>query len=398
MTLANGRGYLAIPGPSVVPDAVLRAMHRAAPNIYTGELVEITESLFPDLRRIARTEGQVAAYICNGHGAWEAALANVLSPGDTVLVLATGTFCEGWGVVARGLGALVETLDFGRHAPIEPARVTERLKQDRSGSIKAVLAVQVDTSTGVLNDIAALRGALDDAGHGALLMVDCIACLACDRFEMDAWGVDVMVAASQKGLMTPPGMGFVFYGSRADAARETAACATRYWDWRPRTRPEAYYEFFAGTAPTHHVYGLRAALDMILAEGIEAVWSRHQRLAQAIWAACDAWGQGGPLEINISDRAARSRAVTTVRLGPPDAVRLRAWTESRAGLTLGLGIGMQGPEDPGGEGWFRIGHMGHVNAHMVLGALGCIEAGLKALGIAHGAGALSAAAEVVAGA
>ena len=391
--LAQGRPYLAIPGPSVMPDAVLAAMHRAAPNIYEGELIEMTAGLIPDLRAVARTAHQAVIYIGNGHAAWEASLANVLSRGDLVLVPATGRFGHGWAEMARGLGAEVEIIDFGPDRGWDLARIEERLAADTGGRIRAVLAVHVDTSSSVRNDVAGLRAAMDRVGHPALLMADCIASLGCDRFEMDAWGVDVMVAASQKGLMVPPGMCFVFFNDRADRARERAGCVTRYWDWRPRAKPQEYWHYFDGTAPTHHLYGLRVALDMIKAEGIGNVWRRHEVLAEAIWAAFDVWSDGGPVRLNLADPGLRSWAVTSAHAGSPDAARLRAWCERVAGLTLGIGLGRT-PEDA----WFRIGHMGHVNAPMVLGALGTIEAGLAALGIPHRVGGVAAAAAVVAGA
>ncbi|GAB4282265.1 MAG: aminotransferase class V-fold PLP-dependent enzyme [Roseovarius sp.] len=396
MSHSGGRPYRAIPGPSVVPDAVLRAMHRAAPNIYAGEIVELAAGLIPDLRRLARGAGGVAIYIANGHGAWEAALANVAAPGARVLVAATGRFGHGWAEVARARGLEAEILDFGRHGPADPARVEAALRADRDGRIAALLVTHVDTATSVRNDIAALRAARDAAGHPALLMVDCIASLGCDRFEMDAWGVDVMVAASQKGLMVPPGLGFVFFNERAAAARARLERVSKYWDWGPRAAPAEFYQYFGGTAPTHHLYGLRAALDMIHAEGLEAVWARHARLAGAIWAACDCWAAGGALRLNIADPAHRSHAVTALRLDPPDGARLREWLERHAGVTLGIGLGMQSSADPRAEGAFRIGHMGHVNAHMVLGVLASIEAGMQALGIARGQGALAAAAARIA--
>jgi alanine-glyoxylate transaminase/serine-glyoxylate transaminase/serine-pyruvate transaminase len=399
MSLAHGRHTLAIPGPSVMPDRVLAAMHRAAPNIYAGELIEMTRGLIPDLRAVARTRHAATIYIGNGHAVWEASLANVLSRGDRVLVPATGRFGHGWGEMARGLGAEVEVMDFGLRAPVDPARLEERLAADRAHAIKAVLAVQTDTSTSVRSDIAAMRAALDRAGHPALLMADCIACLGCDAFHMDDWGVDVMVAGSQKGLMTPPGLGFVWFNPRADAARERADCVTRYWDWRPRANPEEYSQYFDGTAPTHHLYGLREALTMLVhEEGIEAAWARHARLARALWAAFEAWGRGGPAELNVTDPASRSHAVTSVRIGAPHGTALRDWLTEKAGVTLGIGLGMAPAGDPAWHGFFRVGHMGHVNAHMMMGTLGAIEAGLKALDIPHGPGALEAAAEVIAGA
>jgi alanine-glyoxylate transaminase/serine-glyoxylate transaminase/serine-pyruvate transaminase len=349
-----------------------------------------------DLKTVARTSGEVAIYIANGHGAWEAALANVIAPGDRVLVLATGRFAVGWGAMAGQLGAEIETIDFGRRAPVDPARLAEALAADRGHRIKAVLAVHVDTATSVRNDVAAMRRALDEARHPALLMIDAIASFACDRMEMDAWGVDVLVSGSQKGLMTPPGLGFVWYGPRAAAARATMPRVSSYWDWHPRTHPDGFYEFFCGTAPTHHLYGLREALDMILEEGLDAVWSRHERLARAIWAAFEAWGRNGPVEINIADPAERSHAVTAVRIGAPRGTLLREWVEQKAGVTLGIGLGMADGDDPAWHGFFRIGHMGHVNAHMVTGVLAAIQAGLLALDVPFGPGALDAAAEVIA--
>lgn len=397
MSLAHGRSYLAIPGPSVMPDRVLRAMHRASPNIYYGELVDMVPTIVRDLKKVARTERHAAIYIANGHGVWEAALSNVFSRGEKALALATGQFTLGWVDMARKLGIEVDLIDFGKRSDIDTAQVAEALAADTDHRIKAVLCVQVDTASSVLNDISALRSTLDAAGHPALLMVDCMASLGCDRFEMDAWGVDVMVAGCQKGLMAPPGMGFVFFNDKADRARETADCVTHYWDWRPRVSPAYFSQYFDGTAPTHHLYGLREALDMILEEGLETVWARHETLSRAIWAAFEAWGAEGPIELNIADPARRSHAVTAVRIGAPFGTELRSWVEREAGVTLGIGLGMADPKDPAWHGFFRIGHMGHVNAHMVMGALGAIEAGLAGIGIPHGKGALEAAARVISG-
>ena len=396
--LAQGRSYLAIPGPSVIPDAVLAAMHRAAPNIYAGPLTEMMPGMMDDLRRVARTRHHVAMYTGNGHAAWEAALANVIRPGDAVLVLATGRFGIGWGEMASGLGAEVEVMDFGRAAPMDMDRIAERLTADSAHRIKAVLAVHVDTSTSVRNDIAGLRAALDAADHPALLMADCIASLGCDRFEMDDWGVDIMVTACQKGLMVPPGVSFVFFNDRAAKVRDGMERVSRYWDWQPRAEPEEFYQYHGGTAPTQHLFGLRCALDMIHAEGIEAVWQRHARLARAVWAACEAWSTAGSFGMNLSAREHRSHAVTALRLEPPNATRLRDWVQDNLGLTLGIGLGMAAPGDPAWHGFFRLGHMGHVNGHMIMGMLGGIEAGLNALAIDHGEGALDAAARVIGGA
>lgn len=397
MTLGNGRPYLAIPGPSVAPDRVLNAMHRAAPNIYEGPLHEMVDTLYPDLKAVARTKGDVAIYIGNGHAAWEASLCNTLSRGDKVLVLATGRFGEGWAEAARGLGIDVTLLDFGRQSPVDPARLAEALKADTGHEIRAVLTVHADTATSVLNDIAAIRQAIDDCGHPALLMVDCIASLGCDRFEMDGWGVDVMVAASQKGLMVPPGLSFVWFSEKAKAAHQRAGLVTPYWNWTPRANSDMFYQKFCGTAPTHHLFGLRESLTMLVhEEGLEAAWERHAILARAVWAALAAWSEGGPVGLNIGNAAHRSNAVTSVHVGAPDGTRLRRWVEENTGVTLGIGLGMNTEDDPNSDGWFRIAHMGHVNAHMVLGVLGSIEAGLTALQIPHGGGALARAAAVMA--
>lgn len=393
---AHGREYLAIPGPSVMPDAVLRAMHRAAPNIYAGDLIDTTASLIPDLLKVARTKHSVAIYIGNGHAAWEAALANVVAEGDTVFVPATGRFGLGWGDMARDIGANVEVIDFGKRAPMDMSRISEALAKDTAHKIKAVLAVHVDTSTSIRNDIAALRAAMDEAGHPALLMADCIASLGCDQFEMDDWGVDIMVAGSQKGLMVPPGVSFVFFNEKAANVRDAMTRVSRYWDWRPRANPEEFYQYWCGTAPTQHIHGLRASLDMIHSEGMEQVWARHDVLARAIWAACDVWSAEGPLALNVADAAHRSRAVTSLRIGAPHGTALRDWTEQNLSLTLGIGLGMAEPGDPAWHGFFRLGHMGHVSGHMIMGLLGGIESGLTALDIPHGAGALEQAAQVIA--
>ncbi|EEE36500.1 aminotransferase, class V [Rhodobacteraceae bacterium KLH11] len=391
LSLAQGREYLAIPGPSVMPDAVLQAMHRPSPNIYEGELIEMMPALTRDLCRVARTEHNVAIYIANGHGTWEAALSNVIAPGETVLAPASGRFTHGWAEMAEGIGAQAEVIDFGMSSHWDMDRIAAALSADINHKIKALLAVHVDTSSSIRNDIPALRALLDDLGHPALLMADCIASLGCDRFEMDAWGVDVTVTACQKGLMTPPGMGFVFFNEKAQAKRAAMPRVSQYWDWQPRANPDLFYQYFDGTAPTHHLYGLRAALDLIQAEGIEHVWARHERLAHAIWAACDIWSQGGALHFNVADPTHRSHAVTALRLTEGRGTPLRKYAEHSLGLTLGIGLGM---ED--WDGCFRLGHMGHVNAQMTMAMLGGVETAMAGLDIPRGQGALEAAASILA--
>lgn len=389
--LSQGRTYLAIPGPSVMPDAVLQAMHRPSPNIYDGALIDMMPDLTRDLRRVARTGHDVAIYIANGHGTWEAALSNVIAPGETVLAPASGRFTHGWAEMAEGIGAKVQLIDFGTSSAWDLDRIADALRADKSYQIKAVLAVHVDTSSSIRNDIPALRKLLDDLDHPALLMADCIASLGCDRFEMDEWGVDVTVTACQKGLMTPAGTGFVFFNDKAQAKRAAMPRVSRYWDWQPRANPDLFYQYFDGTAPTHHLYGLRAALDLIHAEGIEQVWARHERLATAIWAACETWAEGGALHLNVADRDHRSHAVTALRLTGGRGTALRAFTEHQLGLTLGIGLGMEDYDS-----CFRLGHMGHVNGQMVMAMLGGMETAMTALEIPRGKGALEAAAAVLA--
>ena len=392
MSLANGRSILAIPGPSVIPDRVLNAMHTAAPNIYVGSLLDTTDSIVPDLKKIAKTDGYVAMYIGNGHAAWEASLANVLALGDNILVLATGRFGHSWAEMAKQRGLEVELVDFGHRSVVQGETVEQILNEDKKKKIKAVLVVQVDTATSAKTDILGIRQLINKCNHPALLMVDSIACLGCDEMHMDRWGVDVMVAGCQKGLMVPPGMSFVFFNEKAMDRRKSLKLVSSYWDWIPRAQPGHFYEYFCGTAPTHHLLGLREALTMILnEEGLDSVWKRHKILASSIWSALDRWSSEGSLELNIKEPKNRSHAVTAIRIDPSHGTKLRNWLTDNTGVTLGIGIGMADPNDPAWHGFFRIGHMGHLNAHMVLGTLGSIDAGLKSLKIPHGDGALEAA-------
>lgn len=393
-----GQAYLAIPGPSVVPERVQRAMHRSSPDIYGAELEAMIAGIWPDLRRLAGTAHHVAAYIGNGHAAWEAALANMCSRGDRILVLISGRFGHGWAEQARQMGLEVETMDFGLSEPADPARVCQRLRAPDGGGFRAVLLTHVDTATSVRCDVAAIRGALDEAGYQGLLAVDCVASMGCEEFRMDAWGVDVAIAASQKGMMLPPGMAFVWFSQKAHDLCGQGDLASPWWRWSLRADPQEFWQRWHGTAPTHHLYGLREVLDMQLyEEGLEAVWARHATLARSIWAAFEVWGEDNPqISLNVPRAQWRSHAVTAARIGAGGASRLRAWTSRSAGLTLGVGLGMNTPADPGADDALRIAHMGHVNPLMTLGALSVMEAGLIALGVPHGAGAVSAAAAVVA--
>lgn len=394
MAYVSGRTYLAIPGPSVAPDRVLNAMHRAAPNIYEGDIVAMTRSIVADLKRVALTDQHVAIYIANGHGAWEAAISNMFSRGDRALVAATGRFGHGWADAAGRMGIAVDLIDFGKSSPADPGRIADALAADTGHAIRAVLVTHVDTASSARSDIAAIRTAIDSTGHPALLAVDAIASLGCDEMRMDEWGVDVLVGASQKGLMLPPGLGFVWFSAKALAASQKADLVTPYWDWKPRGLAVDFYQYFGGTAPTAHLFGLRESLTMILEEeGLLQVWHRHEALASAVWAAFDAWGAStNSIGLNMSDPRCRGRSVTAARIGNGGAGALRKWLEAEAGVTLGIGLGMALPTEPAYQDFLRVAHMGHVNAHMVLGVLGTMEAGMQALGIPHGPGAVEAAA------
>lgn len=287
------------------------------------------------------------------------------------------------------MGLEIETLNAPRRSGVDPQAVEARLRADTGHTIKAVLVVQIDTSSGVWNDIAAIRRAMDAAGHPALFMVDCIAATGCVPFQMDAWKADVTVSACQKGLMTPPGLGMVFANDRAMAVHKENGCRSSYWDWTPRANPERYYQLFAGTAPVQHLFGLRQALDMINAEGLEAVYQRHRTIAAGVRAAVEHWGKGGPIELNVVDPAARSDSVTTILTGDIDADAMRAICEADLGVTLGIGLGQT-------VNAFRIGHMGHINPPMILGTLGAVELALTRMGAAFSPGGVEAAAAVMA--
>jgi alanine-glyoxylate transaminase / serine-glyoxylate transaminase / serine-pyruvate transaminase len=384
MSVRAGREFLAIPGPTVVPDEVLRAMHRPAVDIYAGPVVALTDGLLNDLQRVFMTIGRTYIYISNGHGAWEASLSNVLSKGDTILVLESGLFAIAWGEYGRQMGLEVEVLKSDMRRAVRPTEVEARLKADKDASIKAVLVAQIDTASGVVNNIAAISEAMRAARHEALLMVDAVASLGCMPFEMDEWGVDVAMAGSQKGLMTPPGLGFVAVGERAREAHKKAGLRTPYWNWTER-EGEEHYQKYAGTPPEHLLFGLRQALDLLFAEGMENVFRRHQLIAEAVRRAVRVWAEGGAIEFNIIASSERSDTVTAVLMNRYDPEVLRAYCNEQCGVVLGSGIGQLSGRA------LRIAHMGHVNAPMILGTLGVIETGLAALGIPHGRGGVQAA-------
>lgn len=394
MSLSHGRKFLAIPGPTALPDEVLQAMHQQPRDIYDERLNAVTVGLLEDLKRVFRTRtADTFIYIANGHGGWEAALANTLSRGDKVLVLENGTFAVGWGEMAKELGCVVEILPGRSGRAVDPSAVEARLRQDRAGEIKAVLAVQIDTASSTINDVPALRAAIDAAGHPALLFIDGVASIGCVPFEMDAWGVDLALTGSQKGLMTPAGMAFVAAGPRAVEARKTADLVTRYWDWDAR-RSETHWLKYCGTPPFPQLFGLRKALDMLLEEeGLEAVWARHRHLANATRSAVAHWAAQGGVDFHVSEPAERADAVTTV-VAPEGCSEsaMRAFALETCGVSLGVSFEGITPADRG----FRIAHMGHNNAPSMLGVLGALELSMIALGWPGAHGGVSAAAAALA--
>jgi len=388
-SLAAGKEIVAIPGPSVVPDRVLAAMHRPMLDIYDGELLAVTDEVFDALPALAGTTQRAIVAIGNGHSAWEMALTNTLSKGDRVVVLDCGRFAAIWGEMASFLGLDVELVEADPGFANDPDDLEQRLRADSEREIKAVLTAHVDTASSARNDIPAFRRALDAADHPALLMVDCIASMGCEPFHMDEWGVDLALAASQKGLMTPPGLGIVWPGKRARAVHADAGLRTRYWDWTYRTEDGPHYLRFCGTPPVTHLFGLREALRMIDEEGLDIRWERHRVLGESVRAAVEAWSSTDGISCYVRDERRRSDAVTTVCCGGIDAAELSRICKDDLGVTLGVGIG-----DLSGSS-FRVGHMGHVNPPMVLGVLGTIEAALTAMGQCTPQSGVAAAAGVI---
>jgi alanine-glyoxylate transaminase/serine-glyoxylate transaminase/serine-pyruvate transaminase len=380
-----GREFLHTPGPTHIPQQILNAMNRQPLDLVDGRLKQLAKSCFEDMKEVFRTAGSVFIYAANGHGGWEAVLANLFVPGDTVLLPVVGHFADAWGAHARALGIHTEIIEGDWRQGVDPAQIEERLRRDTEGRIKAVLAVQVDTATSLACDIQAVRCAIDAAGHPALLVVDTVASLAAMPFDMDAWGVDVALTASQKALMCPPGLAIVAANDKAVEVARSTPRNQHYWDWTLRVGDE-YYTKFCGTMPEHHLFALRTSLDLIKERGLEAIFRSQRQLAGAVHQAVEAWSQAGALELNVRSAAERAPTVTTVRTAAGiDPDRLRTYARERLGLALAGGLGQLGGKA------FRIGHMGSINEPMILGCLATLDLALKELGLPHGDGAVQAA-------
>ena len=381
MTTPSGRHFLQIPGPTNVPDRILRAIERPTIDHRGPEFGRLGERVLSGLREIFRTRGDVLIFPSSGTGAWEAALVNTLSPGDTVLMSETGHFSTLWTAMARRLGLDVEVLEGDWRTGADPARIEARLTEDRDHFVKAVAIVHNETSTGVTSRIGAVRSALDAAGHPALLLVDTISSLASIDYRHDEWGVDVTVGGSQKGLMLPPGLGFNAVSEKALTASKTAGMARSYWDWEAMLGPNRT-GFFPYTPATNLLYGLAEAIDMLLEEGLENVFRRHDRHAGATRRAVRAWG----LQVLCRRPEEYSSSLTAVRVPEGhSADALRRTILETFDMSLGNGLGRLA------DSVFRIGHLGAFNDLMLAGTLSGIEMGLGLAGVPHRRGGVDAA-------
>jgi alanine-glyoxylate transaminase/serine-glyoxylate transaminase/serine-pyruvate transaminase len=384
MPAHTGRHFLQIPGPTNVPDRVLRAIAMPTIDHRGPEFAELGKEVVAGLKRVLQTAGTVVIYPSSGTGAWEAALVNTLSPGDRVLMVETGHFASLWRQMASRLGLDIEFVPGDWRRGVDPAQLAERLAADREHRIKAVCVVHNETSTGVASRIPEIRAAIDEARHPALLMVDTISSLASIDYRHDEWRVDVTVAGSQKGLMLPPGLGFNAISDKALAAAKTAKLVRSYWDWQAMSET-GHTGFFPYTPATNLLYGLREALTMLLdEEGLPAVFRRHARHAEATRRAVTGWG----LEVLCADPREYSNSLTAVLVpGGYDADRVRDIILDGFDMSLGTGLGkLKGKI-------FRIGHLGHFNDLMLCGTLCGVEMGLHRAGIPHRAGGVAAALE-----
>ena len=388
MSISAGRHFLQIPGPSNVPDRVLRAMDMPTIDHRGPEFARLTLEILDNLKQVFKTTADVVIYPSSGTGAWEAALVNTLSPGDRVLMFETGQFATLWRNIAAELGLEVDFVAGDWRHGVDPAEVESRLAADAEHSIKAVLVVHNETSTGATSRIGEIRQAIDRSSHPALFMVDVISSLGSIDYRHDEWGVDVTVGGSQKGLMLPPGLSFNAISAKALAANESAGLPAAYWRWQPMLDANKT-GFFPYTPATNLLYALREALRLLHEEGLDNVFARHHRHGEATRRAVRAWG----LEILCLNPEEYSDSLTAILLPEGhDADRLRQIILERFDMSLGTGLGkVQGRV-------FRIGHLGDFNDLMLAGTLCGVEMGLAAAGIPFNPGGVGAALEYLAGA
>jgi alanine-glyoxylate transaminase / serine-glyoxylate transaminase / serine-pyruvate transaminase len=381
VTQPHGHHFLQIPGPSPVPDRILRAMGKQVIDHRGPEFQRLGREILDGCKTVFKTSRPVIIYPSSGTGAWEAAIVNTLSPGDRVLMVETGHFATLWQQLARRWNIDVDFLPGDWRRGVDPAVVEAKLREDASHRIKAVMVVHNETSTGVTSRIGEIRQAIDRAKHPALLMVDAISSLGSVDYRHDEWGVDVTVSCSQKGLMLPPGLGFVAISDKAVAASKTNRMPRSYWDWEEMLKPNAN-GYFPYTPATNLLYGLREAIKMLLEEGLDEVFTRHQRLAAATRAAVRAWG----LEVLCEEPREYSPVLTAVVMPPGhDADQFRKIALDKYNISLGTGLAKVAGKV------FRIGHLGQCNELVLMGALAGVEMGLSAAGVPHRAGGVAAA-------
>ena len=383
-----GRHFLQIPGPTNVPDRVLRAIDRPTIDHRGPEFARLGRDVLDRIRLVFQTRFPVVIYGASGTGAWEAALVNTLSPGDAVLMAETGHFAALWKRLAERLGLSPVFLPGDWRHAVDPEAIHDRLAEDRAHAIKAVCIVHNETSTGVTSDVAAVRKAIDRAGHPALLMVDTISSLASMDYRHDEWGVDVTVAGSQKGLMLPPGLAFNAVSDKAIAASKQAKLPRSYWAWDEiiASNAQGYWPY---TPSTNLLYGLQAALDQLLEEGLPNVFARHDRHAEATRRAVRAWG----LELLCADAARYSSSLTAVMMpAGHDADAFRRVVLEAFDMSLGTGLAKVAGKV------FRIGHLGDFNDLTLMGTLAGVEMGLALAAVPHRAGGVQAAMESLAAA
>lgn len=378
---ASGRHFLQIPGPTNVPERVLRAIDNPTIDHRGPEFQVIGKKLLADIKKVFQTDGPVVIYGASGTGAWEAALVNTLSAGDKILMYETGHFATLWKKMAQRLGLDAEFIPGDWRQGVDAQHIAQRLAEDRQHQIKAVCVVHNETSTGVTSDIAAVRRAIDAAKHPALLMVDTISSLASIDYRHGEWGVDVTVAGSQKGLMLPPGLSFNAVSEKALAASKSSGLPKSYWAWADILEANKN-GFWPYTPSTNLLYGLSEACDMLFEEGLPNVFARHTRFAEATRCAVRAWG----LEVFCANPAALSSSLTTVLMPEGhDADKFRRIVLDNFDMSLGVGLAKLAGKV------FRIGHLGDFNELTLMGTLAGVEMGLTLAGVPHRPGGVAAA-------
>ena len=367
------------PGPSNVPKAVLDAMSNQPMDMGDPRVDACVDACEQGLKKLLKAQAiDVFFYAANGHGAWEAMIVNLLAPGQKVLIPGTGHFSESWAIMAEAMGAVVLRTPFREGYPIDPQAVEQILRADTQHEIVAVFTVHTDTASSTTSDIPQLRRAIDAAKHPALFVVDVVASLGAIPFEMEKWGINAVIGASQKGLMVPPGVGFCAADARAIEVCENNPAPRFYWDWLRRRKGPSYSRF-CGTAPQNLLFGMEAAFGLIEREGIEQVYARHRRLAGAVRAAVQSWSEAGNLGFLCQVPDARSDSVTAILVKPGiDPERIRKIAREHFQVMIAGGLG------PFAGRVFRIGHLGDLNPAMMLGCLAGVEAAMQSLGIEVG--------------